>query len=412
MESNLEKPIFYTVVVSGHNLPNLVSILLYQPAHVALVVSDNPKFLTLAKRLIKKIGTHLPETKITQFESQGLGGECLEEMQHWMKNQLMPFYRVNKNNYRWFLNVTGGTKIIPMLLESVLPWDEIHYKGINIASLQAWQFDQGVRKMLKHPKASTSYSLSPVEALSLYTSVKSGSLNRVEQSDLALPRAQKIWDMYQDFAQKGSANVHTDLSRVLNDVWSKREQGLFKEKEVLIEWSEFEFSQEDVSAWVEGLIPEVEGIQVCYTNELGVWIPGNKLGSSKADKARKDWQKWVSGLWLETLAESWLNSVGLNFNRSVDIVGKKRELDFVILHKEQLQVVEAKAAPNLEESLHEIIRQIRSVRDIGMLKNYLLISPYFKTIVSDKSWKDFEESCTMNQIQLCTSKSDLLNAFG
>lgn len=408
----MERPILYTVVVSGHNLPNLASILSYQPAHVALVVSDNPKFLDLAERLSEQIKAHLPDLQITQFQSRGLGGECLEEIQQWTSKHLVPFYEGNKHNYRWFLNVTGGTKIIPMALESVLPWDEIHYKGFNLPSLQTWQFDHGVRTLLSNPVEQTPYGLSSIEALSLYTNVKRGSVNRVEQSDSALVRAKEIWDMYKDYAETGKPNVHSDLSRVLNDVWSKRKQGLFQEKEVLIKWSEFEFSEQDIRAWLEGMIPEVAGVQVCYANEFGVWIPGNKLGSSRADKARKDWQKWVSGLWLETLAAGWLDSWELNFDRSVDIVGKKRELDFVVLHKEQLQVVEAKAAPNLEDSLHEIIRQIRSVRDIGMLKNYLLISPYFKTLISDKSWADFEESCGVNEIQLCTSKEDLLKAFG
>jgi hypothetical protein len=98
--------------------------------------------------------------------------------------------------------------------------------------------------------------------------------------------------------------------------------------------------------------------------------------------------------------------------KNVKLTNHKRELDFVFLNTSNLQVIEAKAAPSDEAHLNEIVRQIKSVTEVGKLTNYLVISPYFEKIVNNEQrMKDFEYNCQANQIKIIKNKEGLLKAF-
>lgn len=407
------KPILYTVIVTGHNLPNLFSVLAYKPQRVLLVASDTSFYLKQAERLRQQIVALLPEVKITLLNSHGLGGESLPEAQTWVEKNLLPFYEQHKTEFKWFLNVTGGTKILPMLFESLLPWDEIHYKALKLDDLQVWQFENGQRHFLPSPAHYLSVHLSPLEALQLYTEAKEGSLNRIDASEDSAAIAMQIWAFYEDYANTNIENVHTELSRVLNEVWENENHPSYAFPEVLIPWDEFDYERSELVTWIKRLAALSKQFPVCLFTEQGVTIPGNKLsGNSKATKYRKDWKKWVGGLWLETLMNEWAAESGVKFSRGVQVDEQTRELDLVTLHKQQLQVFEAKAAPFLKNGLSSIVRQIKSVQDIGMLQDYLVISPYFKKVVNNpERFDSFEKNCKRNGIKLITSEAEFLKCF-
>ena len=212
-------------------------------------------------------------------------------------------------------------------------------------------------------------------------------------------------------------NPHIILSERLNAIWGRegRENEIYNQKSFLIPWTVFQDQGVDIvditvlKNWCQQLSDfSQQGITL---DEDGLTIPANK-----PEKSKKDWKNWISGLWLETLITHWLiEDVGFkqeDVAKNVKLTNHKRELDFVFLHKSNLQVIEAKAAPSDEAHLNEIVRQIKSVTEVGKLTNYLVISPYFEKIVNNEQrMKDFEYNCQANQIKIIKNKEGLLKAF-
>jgi len=403
-------PTLYFVIISGHNLPSLIPILETQPEKVVLIVTSFFAGKSPPELFKQQIKNNLPATEIEMLSSENLGGECLTEMEAWSQKHFCPYFDQHKDDYRCILNMTGGTKILPLVLETLVDWDEVHYKGQKIEFLQRWQVKNKTRVPLDNLQLS---QIPPLVGLNLYTETTEGSTNRIDQLPQAANTAQVIWNYYQDYADTGTENIHIDLSKRLADVWLELDK--YQEKKVMIPWSEFDHSPEALAPWLKQLStltpPDLDPILTLSNH--GVEIPGNKLGSSKRGKLRDDWKDWISGLWLETLTHTWLQELNIEIATSVKIKNRKRELDFVLMHQHALHVIEAKAAPSPQGAPSDIIRQIKSVDAIGMLQNYLLISPYFSKVdyIKAQQFDDFKKSCKQNKIKLLSSKEELLDVF-
>lgn len=399
--SKQNKSMVYVVIISHHNLPNLLSLLAQPspPERVLMVASSS--FRGLAQRLEQQIHALLPNTQVDTLSSDGLSGESMQEMHQWIADQFMPY--VNQYADRdWILNATGGTKIMPMALEKAIAWSQIHYKAFNDAKLQGWTGDNQILPDVVLP------SIEPLQALQVYTDIDNSHQNMIDANPSAIAVAEQIWHYYE---QDRHNNPHIALSEALNCIWGiGRDEKMYQQKTISIPWESFvDVELSIIQNWCKTL-GQLSDDAMQITDE-GIIIPANKPTSSG-----KDWKDWVSGVWLETLITSWLcQDLGFDtseFAKNVKIKGQKRELDFVFLHKSNLQVIEAKAAPIDKDHLNEIVRQIKSVTEVGKLTNYLIISPYFEKIVNNaQRMKDFEESLKANSIKLIRSKQALLETF-
>lgn len=394
----------YTAIVSDHNLPNLLAILHSEPERVLLVVT--PRFEKQAQRLKKQIERQLTFTEVTVLPHENLSGESMQEMVNWIKNVMQPLFKKHSKN-RWVLNATGGTKIMPMALETARCWDEVHYKAMNDQLMQRWKFgSEGQRFILKSQALE---EIKPLEALSLYTGFQEQHANRINAHSSAVTVAQQIWDAYDQQLTNYDCVLHVDLSVRLNEIWSHTNKHL--EREVKIPWTNFKNSKTELIPWLQRLSELTDPTKepVLHWDDSGVYAPGNKLNSSSLDKMRTDWKKWISGFWLETLIGHWFDEFHHEVGRSIAIDNQKRELDFVFLVKNALCLMEAKSAPPPNKPLGDIIQQIKSVTEVGKLKQYLFISPYFEKVPdnSPQKMQNFEENCRLNNINILRSRDDL-----
>jgi hypothetical protein len=407
MTIEVQKNMIYVVIVSDHNLPNLLAVLAQPSAPERVLMVATSRFVSAAEKLKERIQALKSNIVVEQLSAEGLTGESMQEMFAWITRVFLPVHE-HYPNYRWILNATGGTKIMPMALEKAIQWDEIHYKAFNDAQLQRWVLPNTLLDNMPLPQ------ISPLEALKTYTEIEDSNNNSIDQYAQAVIIAQKIWDFY---SAPRENNPHIMLSERLNAIWGRegRENEIYNQKSFLIPWTVFQDQGVDIvditvlKNWCQQLSDFSQ--QGFTLDEDGLVIPANK-----PEKSKKDWKNWISGLWLETLITHWLiEDVGFkqeDVAKNVKLTNHKRELDFVFLHKSNLQVIEAKAAPSDEAHLNEIVRQIKSVTEVGKLTNYLVISPYFEKIVNNEQrMKDFEYNCQANQIKIIKNKEGLLKAF-
>lgn len=394
------KPTIYVIVASFHNLPSLLPIISQQPNKVLIVKSNAIKqeSVTLLTDQIKKHVKNLEDC--TVLPSDSLDAESFLSITKWIIDNLHPLYEQNKQSHNWILNVTGGTKILSMLLEtgSSINWNEVHYKGVKNSNITRWSVKNNERKPLQ-PLAVK--EILPLDALSLYTKNNESKPNRIEESSSAVSIAQQIWDYY----ECGDDNPHTVLSKELEGIWTPNNKSS-KKRLVIIPWSSFSLDKEVMIPWLNKLCSLAPTETECCVLEDGFQIPGNELKNSSKDKLLKDWKLWVQGLWLETIVNQWFSEKTIVVNRNVEISNPKRELDFVFVRNNMIQTLEAKAAP-YQGNTKDIVRQIKSITKIGMHKNYLVIGPYFykSSGMNDSKVKAFEESCEQNDIILIKNKS-------
>jgi hypothetical protein len=389
--------IIYVVIISDHVLPSF-SALVSQPTtpeRVLLIASQ--QFKLTALRFEQQLNALDPSIQVDRLDKAKLSGESMHEMMQWIESEFLPYYQ-QYQTHRWILNVTGGTKIMPMALELAIDWHEVHYKSFKVNSLQRWQLVNQKRALLPDLVMQDV----PIKAaLSLYTEITTPRVNRISNESNALPMAQQLWDAY-----SSSAHIHHDLSRVLTHYWvEEREQ--HQQASIEIPWSSFETKDIDaLMAWCKHLAQLSLGTML--VSEQSLLLPGNKPKKS----VHKDFKKWISGDWLENLVESWLDDAGIVYESNVPIKDSDRELDFVTLKSGQLQVVEVKTAPARNEALNGIVRQITSIIAVGKLTNYLFVGPEFKpSINNEDKWQAFEAQCQANRIKLIFSREELIAAL-
>ena len=388
----------YVVIISEHGLPNFGAILSQSitPERVLLIASQ--QFTHAASRFEQQLNAQNPNINVDRLDTAKLSGESMHEMMQWIESEFLPYYQ-QYQTHRWILNVTGGTKIMPMALELAIEWHEVHYKSLKVNSLQRWQFVNQKRVLLPDLVMQDV----PIKAaLSLYTEITTPRVNRISNESNALPIAQQLWDAY-----SSSAHIHHDLSRVLTHYWvEEREQ--HQQASIEIPWSSFETKDIDaLMAWCKHLAQL--SADAMRASEASLIVPGNKPKKSE----HIDFKRWISGEWLETLVASWLDDANITYEANLPIKDTKRELDFVTLKAGQLQVIEVKTAPAGDEALNSIVRQITSVTAVGKLTNYLFVGPEFKSSVNNiDKWLDFETQCKANRINILFSRQELISALG
>ncbi len=391
------KPIIYVMITSEHVLPSVLSVRSQEPLPSKVLLITTQSYAHAGERLAEQLKHLLPEVEVIALPSEDLSGESMQELVEWLDAYFLPLYS-QFSDHHWVLNMTGGTKIMPMALTNAINWHQIQYKALKSPNIQAWRLNQNmVMDFMDIPVKSM-----PVEqALSLYVDIdiefSKPLINDLENSGLAA----KIYDAYQQ-----PYHPHQLLSKQLEKLWSAEQST--NSDYVTVPWQDF--LVQDFAAlreWCVYLANLSNGVVQCDKN--GLMLP-TKHNRNKQVKA---WIKWISGGWLESLLAQWLSEEDIPYARNVKLKNVTRELDVVLLVNGMLKVIEVKAAPDPNKNLSHIVQQIVSIQSAGKLTNMLFIGPEFRRSVTSKDkWEYFIENCKANHIQLLESQQSLIDFIG
>lgn len=424
------KSMAYVCIVSGYNLPNLEGCLTRQPSDVLLVVSDDEQsFSEQANLLCKLLKKHLPNTKIHMLDKSNTGfslkGEELLDLQEWVAKVLTPKLKT-LNKETTVLNLNGGTKPLALAILQGYRWKWVDYIAKNAIKPQALRvLKNGQFKELHKKAQKTELShLITADVLDIPCLVddvvRENKPNRVirKEPEASAALAKELWDNLQ---QQDSAISR--LFKAFNQVWSVRLDAEGKpkpsEKILVLPWkdflkntasAEFFLTQEEALPWLrkfQSLMPSA----LNFTEET-ITLPGRN-----AESNYKSLLKWISGDWLEQLCYEWLLESGIPrraIARSVTTGkgGAEREADLLIHYKGKTTLIEVKADLPPGEELKKLEEQLSSIGQIrfGHNNKILFCGPDLKNLLqenSDKA-KSFDERCKKNNVQICTTRAELL----
>lgn len=387
-------PIIYVMITSEHVLPSVLSVRSQQPVPSKVLLITTQFYADAGVRLADQLKQLLPEVEVIALPSEDLSGESMQELVAWLDEHFLPLYR-QFSDHNWVLNMTGGTKIMPMALTNAVHWYQIQYKAFKSPNIQAWRLNQ---KMVMDFMDIPVKSMPVEQALSLYVDIdiefSKPLINDLENSGLAA----EIYEAYQQ-----PYHPHQLLSKQLEKLWSADIPS--NPEYVTVPWSDL--SIQDGSAlqqWCAYLADLSDGAVQC--DKEGVMLP-TKHNRNKQVKA---WIKWISGGWLESLLAQWLSEEDIPYARNVKLKNVKRELDIVLLVNGMIKVIEVKTAPDPNKTLSDVVQQIASIQSAGKLTNMLFMGPEFsRSVTSKDKWEYFIENCKANHIQLLESRQSLID---
>jgi hypothetical protein len=383
----MERPAVYCLVVSEHNVSELECCITLKPVVTILIASQ--RFMAAAQRFAHSLNTRLPDCSvlIPTNENLPLIGDTFSNCDHWIAQVLTPALQELKtlNQHEeslWYLNVTGGTKAIALALSRLHYWHVWHYKAYDKAYIE--HIDR-----IDTTRPTQQIALQPISAkeyCELYTPFSDSPIT-FDSGRLAL--AEWMWDnrcqdagviALCDYLRKQPLpNRRGSMQRItLADLGVNRE-------------CMAALAQACAEHWPERL----------YINDdsIDVFI-----------------DQWFYGGWLEDQIQSWLqkwclqNAYGENaLLRDVRITNAdnshKAELDFVVYHRCQAFVIEAKA--DIDKS-GPLVKQL-SLQSIQLGKKHLavLVGPDVST--HPQKLDQLRSTLGNNQISLLTNQSDLIN---
>lgn len=392
------KPIIYVMITSEHVLPSVLSVRSQEPLPSKVLLITTQSYAHAGERLAEQLKHLLPEVEVIALPSEDLSGESMQELVEWLDAYFLPLYS-QFSDHHWVLNMTGGTKIMPMALTNAINWHQIQYKAFKAPNIQGWRIEDN---SMTDFVDITMKTIDVREALSLYVDIdiefSKPLISELENSGLAA----KIYEAYQQ-----ADHPHQLLSRQLEKLWSSDDS--VKVDHVTVPWQNF-LAQDSTALkqWCFYLADLSDGVVQC--DNTGIILPTR----NNRNKQVKAWIKWISGGWLESLLAHWLSEEGIPFARNVKLkhvdVEVERELDIVLLVNGMFKVIEVKTAPDPNKSLSDIVQQIVSIQSAGKLTNMLFIGPEFRSSVTSKDkWEYFIENCKANNIQLLDNRSSLID---
>nr|MBP7548586.1 hypothetical protein [Corallincola sp.] len=316
------------------------------------------------------------------------------------------------------LNITGGTKAFLAGLLLVYPWTTLDYRAKNKRHLHSVRFDGG------HNRAPTlgderwlpipdlpPMALAKLQAETATQLPLNALISRQPLATLAL--AEQLW--------QGELTQDTALDYLLSQLellWVKQAEE--KETKVAHRWLPWPPEPAARTDLIDGWLTPLASIAARTSllwDERGIRVVGNSA------KGKKDpLRRWLSGAWLEQLAEHWLLCAGVPASaiaRNVVRSSEKgesssaREADLLVLFNCQATVVEAKADLPRGTAAKSMEEQLSSLGDLfGSTRKVLLIGPRLLAGLNDKGRKNLETRLRSNNgAQLCIDRESLLKAI-
>lgn len=132
------KRVCYSVIISEHNLPEYQACLDLAP-DVTFVISSR-RVIEEGKRFCKQLKMRCPDMKVVPIgntEDERLEGHEAGEIQLWLNSVFDGYYRVySDKGFGMVLNLTGGTKIMSLLLKESFDWQALHYQAEQLNHIQ------------------------------------------------------------------------------------------------------------------------------------------------------------------------------------------------------------------------------------------------------------------------------------
>ena len=403
----------YVVLVSDHNLAELRACLYFKPHHVWLIATQ--RMQVEAQRFRQVLQSKLPQTDIHQIgdsAQMSLQGERANEVAAWLSASFA-LYTASWSDQRVALNVTGGTKILSMLISQAYPWDELHYQPFQSHAAQVWldrlQRDADGQMQLQEPLDLTSQHVELTDAMRLYVNrLNQHTPNPIFKHPHSLALAQLRLDA-QSMQQATLDNPWPALTSIFNRIWYENPTD---QPQVHVEWSSLALDKnvlQDFCRRLNQLVAENEASAVLSWDEHGLNIPSLKF-LHKPAKTNHAWQKWVSGDWYEQLIQQWLLDIGFNrqqWQAGVQLAkgeSQGQETDILLMHRQQVHVLEIKSDLPQGKTLGEFEAQLSSSSEgLGKVTKVLIVSPHIKNRAShptNNRWLEFEKRCRDARVQL------------
>ena len=381
------QPAVYCLVVSDHNVSELECCITLQPAVTVLIASQ--RFVAAAQRFARTLRARLPACSvlIPVNDELPLTGDTFANCDHWIAQVLTPALQELKTLSQheeslWYLNVTGGTKAIALALSRLHYWHVWHYKAYDKAYIE--HIDR-----LDTSRPTQQIALQPISAkeyCELYTPF---SDTPITSDSGRLAMANWMWD-----------NRRQDTGVIaLCDYLRKQPPPTRRGNIQRIAFTDLGVTHESMAAFAQACAEHWPALLHCNDDYIDVLI-----------------DQWIYGGWLEDQIQSWLQSWCMRnpygehaLLRDVRITNAdnshKAELDFVVYHRCQAFVIEAKA--DIDKS-GPLVKQL-SLQSIQLGKKHLavLVGPDVST--HPQKLDQLRSTLGNNQISLLTNQSDLIN---
>lgn len=387
------------IPISEHNVAQLYNCLSCNASHFFLLASK--KFEPHRRRFASVLLRLRPNSRIEPMDLPD-NADSYKALCDFAKQCLLPL----SQHYRFELNGSGGTKVIPMALLDCLPIERVYYKGQFDNRLQSWQPG--------HPNSYVSQELpKPIHAqnaLDLYASKMHPSptqINAFSDSPDAVAMADSIWQQYQD----PESAMSWLAPQLAHSPWyqSQAKSGSF-----VIGLPQTPLHDARWLQWLRQLADFSQGQLQLEHQQLRVQYRKQK------NSLAQQFKRWLSGIWLEDLVHHWLSEHikpdqllrGLSPS-STGEQGNQRELDFVCFYQTAGYVIETKVTQKPNQTANEMVQQLSSLADqFGKLNKVLLLSPlFFQSERTSKALNQFEDYCKGHGVRLCRTKDELLALF-
>ncbi len=395
----ISKPTALIIPISEHNIAQLYNCLLVDFQTAILLASE--KYQGQRRRFIKVLNELKPEIAIEEFDlpDDAEDYECLADFTHLKLTPLIA-------NYQLELNGTGGTKVIPFVLLDLLPIQVVYYKGQKHSYLQRWQPNKpaSIQRIQLPAPIGAEY------ALALYASDIKPTPRKTDiylKNPNAISIAEQIWEQYQFV----DSPMSWFAKQLVEHGWSDPKN---KVRTIEIGLPLSHAKDANWLAWFEQLAAFSAGQLELSEFSLTVQHSVDKYSQSY------QFQRWLSGIWLEQLVQNWLEEAIPASQLLSDVrpsttggQGDLRDLDFVCFHNTSGYIIETKVTHKPNQTANEMVQQLSSLADhYGKLRKVLLLSPLFFQFKQESQAKEqFKKYCQGHDVTLCTSKAELLSLF-
>ena len=401
MQSAIDR---YVLLVSDHNLAEYRACLKFKPAYISLIVTQ--RMDVVAQRLERVLRQALPDSQVERIgstEQIPLDGERAETTMHWIECCFKP-HSAAWHGQRVAFNMTGGTKLLSVLLGRAYPWHEVHYQPHQPNQSQLWMDcfvpDQSGQLQVSAPIELTDIQPPLVSVVALYVQPpKPHSPNPIQSHPdskaLALLRLQA-----QQLQAPSDDNLWPVLTPILNRIWYEQPA---TGKTVGVAWSEFAVAQAALRVWFERLnrlVPTNASPAVTW-DDRQVFLP------TVSNKQLTDWRRWISGDWYEQLVAAWLLELGVpaySLQAGLQIIpdqSQGRESDLLLMHRHQLHVIEIKSDLPPNTALSALEAQVSSsAQSLGKIIKVLVVSPAIRAKAKPAAWLEFLKHCADCRVRL------------
>ena len=411
----------YVCVISDFTLPTLEACLSLQPAHILLIASDSEHFANQAQRLKAVLQARLADSQVEVLSHastrQLLDGDDIIANQAWLAAHLVPRLKsATRQGWACAANLTGGTKAMALALAASYAWQRLDYQPLGNKPMQSVSASGQPHYQAQPVAAQQAQDAQPLDIALLHNEkARIGKNNPIRQHPRALQLAQRIWDA-QQAQQTALRALFTGFERIWVHQRYQHEQA-----SITLTWAQFLGDTTDTSPhwkaihqWIEELA-SLHNPPLLSADEQSITLPGNK-----AKKQHKLLRDWISGDWLEQLAQYWLEQAGIPTTAIAsnvtcaeeDASGSQREADLFVHYRHTTSLIEVKAGLPPDKAPSDLENQLSSLGSrFGKTRKALFLGPQVLNAMHiQRKAQDFWLRCQANQVTLLL-KPEQLQAF-